>query len=550
MKFRRALVYALLLGAALLTACDVPFTRRPAGDQVLRVLLPNGRDPEHLDPHITRDAASAELIVELYGGLVALNEKLQVVPDLASKWDVTPDGRIYTFSLKKGIKFHDGKEVKADDVKYSLERAADPRTHPKTDTPVSELYLGDIVGVTERLRGQAREVSGVRVRDSSTIEITIDQPKAYFLAKLTYPTAFVVDKANVESGGRWWERPNGTGPFRLKEWRRGEQVVLARNDNYHDAKPALAEVQFVPLIALPVAMYEQGLLDIAPVTVNEVERVTDKGQPLYKELKIANELSIHYVGLNALTKPFDDPKVRQAFNYALDKSRIIDVVLKRMHARADGVLPPGLPGYNDKLRALSYDVSRARQLIAESGYRRVENLPEITLHIYGSSGTADRYVLAMVDMYRQNLGVEVKIAQTDFTTFLEDVARGKTNYQMFTLGWVADYPDPQNFLDILFHSQSGDNHANYNNPEVDRLLEKARTEKDQNARMRLYQEAEQLIVQDSPWVFLWHPRQHTLVRPYVQGYLAAPVVLPWLKHVRLTGKPAQQPRPPQERRAA
>lgn len=539
------LVLSLLIAAAPLAACDMPFARKPAGDQVLRLLLPTGRDPDSLDPHLTRDAASAELIVEIFSGLVALNDKLQVVPDLAAKWDVSPDGRTYTFTLKKGLKFQDGKEVKADDVKYSLERALDPRTHPRNDTPVSELYLGDVVGAADKLAGRASEVSGVRVKDPSTVEITIDQPKAYFLAKLTYPTAFVVDKANVETGRLWWERPNGTGPFRVKEWRRDERLVLARNDNYYDTKPTVAEVEFLPPVALPVAMYEQGLIDIAPVTVNEVERVTDKGQPLYKDLKITSELSVSYIGLNVLTKPFDDPKVREAFNRAIDKDRIINVVLKKMHTRADGILPPGLPGYNDKLKALTYDVSRARQLIAESSYRRVENFPEITLHVYGRSGTADRHVLAIVDMLRQNLGVDVKIAQTDFATFIEEIARGRTSDQMFTLGWIADYPDPQNFLDILFYSQSGDNHTNYGNPEVDRLLERARTEKDTGTRLHLYQEAEQLIVAEAPWIPLWHPRQYTLVKPYVQGYSPAPVVLPWLKQVRISGRPAVPERTPQ-----
>jgi len=541
LRLARGVGLALRLAAALLllvgNACTLSL-ERGGGDQTLRIL---GAEIDTLDPALAQDRATADYAVEIFSGLVALSPKMEVVPDLAEKWQVSPDGRTYTFILRKNVRFHDGRPMKAADVKYSLERAADPRTR----SPVAALYLGDIVGVSERLAGKASEISGVRVKDDYTIELVIDQPKAYFLSKLTYPAAFVVDRANVESGPDWVRRPNGTGPFKLREWRPEERIILARHDAYYGEKPRLAQIEISLDPAGAMGRYEAGGLDIVPVGLNDLERVTDKSQPLNKELRVSSELSVHYLGFNLLTKPFDDVKVRQAFNYALDKDKLINVVLKKMHVKANGVLPPGMAGYNDKLRPLSFDVTRARQLIAESSYRDVKNFPEIILHTYGSTGLPNRYIQAIVDMYKQNLGVEIKIMQADWPTFLEDIVRGKDRYQMFTLGWVADYPDPENFLDLLFHSQSQNNHVNYANPEVDRLLERARTERDPAARWRLYQQVEQRLVDDAVWVPLWHPRNYELVKPYVKGYLAVPVVISRYKDVSLTGRPPA-PQPPRQ----
>jgi ABC-type transport system substrate-binding protein len=196
------------------------------------ILRPLG-EPLTFDPHLVQDAESAEYVVHIFSGLVGIDENLNLAPDLAEKWDVSPDGKTYTFTLRKDGKFHDGKQVTAQDVKYSLERALDP----KTQSPVADTYLGDIVGARDRLANRAQEVSGVKVVDEYTVEITIDAPKPYFLWQLTYTTASIVDRANVESGGKTWaDKPNGTGPFKLAS-KSTTEIVLARNDSYYGAKP-------------------------------------------------------------------------------------------------------------------------------------------------------------------------------------------------------------------------------------------------------------------------------------------------------------------------
>jgi ABC-type transport system substrate-binding protein len=208
------------------------------GGRLVRLFV----DPPTLDPHLTTDATSAQIIVEVFGGLVTIDRDLNVILDLAESLDVSDDGRVYTFRIRPDATFHDGRQVTAEDVRWSLERA----TNPLTESPVVDQYLGDIVGVNEKLNGDAQTITGVRVVDERTIEITIDQAKSYFLAKLTYPTAFVVDRENIEASPKnWFRRPNGTGPFQLAEYEVGETILLTRNDGYH-LGPALGRSRADP----------------------------------------------------------------------------------------------------------------------------------------------------------------------------------------------------------------------------------------------------------------------------------------------------------------
>ena len=210
-------------------------------------------DPPTLDPHLTTDATSARIIVEVFGGLVTIDRDLNIARDLAESWEVSDEGRVYTFRIRPDATFHDGKSVTAEDVRWSLERA----TNPLTESPVVDQYLGDIVGVEEKLNGDAQTISGVRVIDERTIEITIDEAKSYFLAKLTYPTAFVVDRENIEADPKnWFRKPNGTGPFQLAEYKVGESLVLTKNDAYHLGAPNLGEVELILSGGTSMLMYE------------------------------------------------------------------------------------------------------------------------------------------------------------------------------------------------------------------------------------------------------------------------------------------------------
>jgi len=483
-------------------------TRPPTlvGDQVLRLV---GREPEDLDPALAGDIDSSTYVLQIFSGLVGLNEKLEVVPDIAERWDVSDDGTVYTFHLRPGVTFHDGKPVTARDVKYSIERSCDPATGSRT----ASLYLDDIVGAKDKLEGKATEVRGVRVIDDHTVEIVIDAPKAYFLSKLTYHTAFVVDKANVESGSNWTDWPNGTGPFKLKV-KTPERIVLVKNPGYYGGEIALEEVTYqIILGGSSMTLYEQDQLDVVEVGPADVERVLDPASPLNRELVVVPALDVWYVGFDTQQKPFDDVKVRQAFALATNRRGIVDVMFKKMRHEARGILPPGMPGYNESLEGLPFDPQKARDTLAASSYGGPDSLPPIVFTISGSGGT-NPLAEALVDMYKEYLGVEVQLQQVE-QGFFDGLHEHK--YQMFMLGWIADYPDPQNFLDILFHSGTEGNNSRYANPSVDDLLEKARVEPDPARRMALYQQAEEIIVREAPWVPLFHGIDYILVKPYVQG---------------------------------
>ena len=487
-----------------------------------------GSDPPTLDPALSGDADSATYIVEIFSGLMTLNASLQVVPDLAESMpQVSQDGKTYTFKIRDNAKFHDGKKVTAQDFKYSIERAADP----KTQSTLADAYLGDIVGVHDKLAGKAQEVKGVTVVDEQTVKVEIDAPKSYFLAKMTYPTSFIVDKANIESGKNWTDKPNGTGPFTLGEWKIGEKIVLKRNPNYHLDPAKLTQVNFLLAGGSPMTMYENNEIDITGVSINDIDRVLDPANPLNKELVIAPDLSVGYIGFHTQKPPFDDVKVRQAFNHAADRDKIIQVIYKGLVQRANGVLPPGMPGYNENLKPLEFDPEKAKKLLSESKYGSASGLPPITLSVPGSTATPPPFSEVLREQWKTNLGVEIRIQQIEFATFLEDLKKG--TYQMFQIGWIADYPDPQDFIDILFYSKSLENNPKYSNPEVDKLIEEARIERNTEKRLKLYQEAEQTIVSDGPWLPLWYGKSYLLVKPHVKGYQPAPMVIPHLRQVSI-----------------
>ena len=482
----------------------------------------SGSSPSTLDPALCADAFSAGYIVEIFSGLVTLDRDLNVVEDITESYEISTDGMTYTFHLREGVIFHDGGEVAASDFKYSIERAA----NPETGSPVVEAYLGDIVGVKEKLGGEVDEVSGVRVVDEETLEITIDAPRAYFLAKLTNPTAFVVDEENVASGDDWWRHPNGTGPFKLEEWQAGRHIVLERNEDFYGGEVKLDRATF-HLRGNSMTMYENDEIQITQVGTTNIERVLDPTNPLNRELVVVPELSVSYIGFNNAVPPFDDEKVRQAFCHAVDKDKITQVLLKDAVSPAGGILPPGMPGYSEELKGLSYDVAKAQQLIAESSYH--DDLPPIVLSVSGSCAGVSAVDSAIAWMWQENLGVEVAIEVMELETFLDDMREGR--FQAFEIGWIADYPDPEDFLDLLFYSESQENHTGYSNHKVDELLEIARVESEIEARLVIYQDVEQIIVDDAPWLPLWFGQSYYLVKPEVKGFSPAPMVIPVLKGV-------------------
>lgn len=489
---------------------------------VLLGTIPEAKD---LDPARTTNSA-ADYVGHVFSGLVRLSPQLQIEPDLAESWSVSPDGLEYTFILRPGLKFQSGKPLTAHDIKYSWERAADPATGSTT----AATYLGDIEGFREKLAGKAREVSGIRVVDERTLIVRLDGPKPYFLAKLTYPTGFVISRENVEADPKnWMFHPDASGPFRLKEYVKYEALVFERNTAYYAPAGVRYVVYLLNRAGTPISYFEGGDIDIALLSNEAVKRVLSPDDPLHDLLRTNTSLCTFLVQMNNNLPPMDDLNVRRALALAVDKAQIIRLISKGLDNRSDTILPPAMPGFSAELPKGVFDPQAARQALQDSKY--AVGLPTITINASGYAGDESPVVSALVDMWKKNLGIQVEVRYLEPEDYTA-TAR-KQHDQMVLYGWCADYPDPENFLDLLYHSASDFNVSGYSNPEVDALLMQARTEIDSASRIKLYQQAEALLLQDYAVIPLWNWVLYELVSPRIQGYTLTPMSVPFVHLVQI-----------------
>ena len=492
--------------------------------------LPGG-DPITLDPACASDIESASYIYEIFSGLVGYDKDLQLIPDIAQDWDTNDDGTVYTFHLRTSVLFHDNsRRVTADDFKFSMERAL----NPDTQSSVADVYLDDLVGVEQYIAGSAQEVSGIKVLDPDTLVLKIKAADPVFLAKLTYPTAFVVDKNQAEGNScfeaSWTFNANGTGPFELAEWDLGNAIILEPNQNYYlDPKPQLSKVTYLLSGGSSFTMYQNDEIDVTGVGKDNVESVRDPSSELNAEYRTSTTLSVSYIGFNVDKEPLNDPEVRRALAMAIDKEFLTDNLYKGLLDPANGILPPQMPGYNENLEGVPFDAEAASDLLDSTGKK--DQLDGIKILTAGQGAAPDDVLQAITAMWEQNLGITVEVEQEDFGLLQSDLQ--DKNFDMFSIGWIADYPDPQNFLEIKFHSDSSNNDTGYSNPDVDDLLDQAAGDVDDQERLDLYQQAEQLIVDDQPWIPLFYGTSSILVKPDVKGYEAAPFAIPSLRYVSI-----------------
>ena len=458
-------------------------------------------EPNTLDP--AKWTGSAESIVgDLYSGLLRLDANLQLVPDLAQSWDVSPQGTVYTFHLRGDVVFHSGRAFTADDVRFSWERALDPAT----GSPTASTYLADIASVS--------------VVDDFTLVVTLDAPKVYFLAKLAYPTSWIVDR---ETADRIEEQPVGTGPFQLYRHTPGREIVLQRNPRYHLGPVPLEYVVYQINTGHPVRLYEGGDIDMIGLPEDLLDRARDPSDTLYGQIYPITPLCTYYTVLDASVAPFDERAVRRAFALAIDRDAFNDVAFEGRFPVAAGLYPPGLPGYSGEVSAFPYDPEAARRALRESSYGSPEGLPEILLTDSGAGTDIDASTAFLVQAWQETLGVTVQVEQLESFGYSERIYSGDHG-QIVPWGWCADYPDPENFADVLFHQGGQQNIGHYSNPDFDRILEQARSEPDIPVRFGLYQQAEQILIDDAAAIFLIHsPTHYILVKPQILGYLPAPI---------------------------
>ena len=478
-------------------------------------------EPTTLDPALTHYGADG-IIGDLYSGLVSLDPHLGVRASLAERWEVTEGGTCYTFHLHRQARFHNGRPVTADDVLFSWERAA----HPEISSETVMLYMKDIVGLEEYHDGRSESIAGVEVLDEHTLRVRIEAAVPYFLAKLTYPVAWVVDRYNV-SLPNWELHPNGTGPFRHLQHLEEEIFILERNPWYYGEPPRLEYVVYLMYAGYTQRLYENGEVDLTGVTRDQLDRVVDPEDGLFGTVFIETGLCTYYVTFNTALAPFDDPNVRRAFVHAVDRERYVEAITNDEAVVGRGVLPPGMPGYSDEVVPPDYDPDLAKELLAGSSYYDgSQESPAIVWTLPTSGGRYSAAAAFLVDTWEDILGVNITVEGIDWDSYHDLIDAGIYG-QLLKEGWCADYPDPENFLDVLFHSDSAQNHAYYSNPDYDALVERSRVEPDIERRLALYREAEQLLLDEAPALFLHHSRpQYGVWKPYVKGYVASPIGVP------------------------
>jgi len=476
---------------------------------------PLANEPISLDPARSTNIYANTVVNQLFDGLVQFDSHLNPIPAIAGFWEASLDGLTWTFSLRKEVKFHNGREVTADDFVYSLTRLLDPAVK----SPVAHLFKY-IRGAEAFQEGITPSVEGLQALDRYTLQISLHTPYAPFLSILAMVNAKVVPREEVEGRGEQFAlQPVGSGPFRFQHWEAKRQIVLRAFHNYYERRPFLDRIVFEIRVDKGLeedfSRFLQGELEETVVPSTKAEEIQNNNAYRSYTCMIKPTLHLLYIGFNLRQAPFTHPKVRQAFNYAVNKDAIVQEIRKHTSITAKGLLPPGMPGYDPDLVSYYYNPRRAAQLLAEAGYPGGRGLPALDLW-YSSNETSAPQELEAYRKALAALGITINVRKADNWPILEKMlAEGKP--AMFRLGWHSDIPDPDSFLFPLLFSQSKTDRTFYRNPQVDQLLEEARREIDYARRIKMYQDVEKPVLQDAPWISQHHHVFEALYQPYVQA---------------------------------
>ncbi|MGI6684168.1 MAG: glutathione ABC transporter substrate-binding protein [Bacillota bacterium] len=508
MKSKKLLIWLVIMVMAIFaTACGgntKPAEESSGGDEsqvAQELIVLTGSDASTFDPHFCTDSATEIFNKNMYNNLVRFNSEMKLVPDLAESWDVSEDNLTWTFKLRQGVKFHDGTPFNAEAVKVSFERVL----NPDTGSP---------------RRSVMEIIDKVEVVDENTVNITTKTPCGSLLQQLAHPVAAIISPTALETyGEEYSSHPVGTGPFKFVEWKIGEELIMERNEEYFDDPPQVAKVYFrvVPEDATRSLLLESGSADIAMrLPVTEVERLEGNADISLSE---SDTVMTMYVALNNNKGALKDTRVRQALNYAVDKSIIVNDILGGLATVADAPISPYTWGYAS-IGTYSHDVEKAKQLLAEAGYA-----DGLDLELWTPVGRylMDTQVSENLQAQWAEAGINVKIRQWEFQALMSEVKKGE--FDMVLLGWSPSTGDADQGLYPVFHSSQwppASNRAHYNNATVDKLLEDAKVEVDSDKRAELYKEAQQIITDEAAWTFLYYPKQALAYRSNVSGIEVLP----------------------------
>lgn len=505
------LLSATLAFALLGAACGGAGAPRSETDRnVLHLYLES--DPASLDPIQAVDVYRGRMVVYLFDGLVQYTDD-GIAPNLAERWEVSEDGRQYTFHLRDDVTFHNGRRLVAEDVRYSFERTLDPASQ----SPLTWVF-DFIDGASEMAAGEAEELRGIQVLDPHTIRITLTQPYAPFLSLMAMPAAHVVPREEIEKKGSGFsEAPVGTGPWVFESWAHDDVLRLSANLRYHGGRPKTdgMEIRIIPETTTVIAELESGNIDWADLNEfpkPEYERFT--GSPDWESyVHTRPALVTYYLALNNSKEKFADARVRRALNYAVDVDMIAKAIYPGEMIVSHGPIPPGLPGYREDGEPYGHDPARARDLLAEAG------ATGITFDVYFRSLALNQRFLEAVQANLADVGVTMNLQQRDWTAVRQAMQQGELD--AYLANWYADYPDAENFLYPLFFSGmagAGGNAAFYSNAAVDSLILQARRTLEDDTRITMYARADSLIQADAPWIFTVHPVDADIVQPWIEGY--------------------------------
>jgi oligopeptide transport system substrate-binding protein len=515
--------------------------KAPADQQVLTMPVIGVSDIATLDPALAADPASLNAVQMLYTGLVQLDDRQQVQPQLAARWSVSADGLSWTFYLKPHVKFSDGTPLTSMDVAYSIDRAL----QPVTKSPVAAIYLGLIRDSDRLLAGTISTLIGdsLLTPNTDTLIIQTRRPAAYFLTMLAHPTSYVVEKRLIDTFGASFTAHladgGGAGPFRVAQYTHDKAIEFVPNPNYYDTRPQLREVIF-PFYPQAAAAYNDYLKDLVDYTGVPLSTFSaDKSRGDFHQVALP---WIDYYTMNYLVKPFDNIDIRQAFALAINKVAIAQTAWNGTVLPTDHIVPQGMSGYNphltgpDGTRSLQGNPQLAKSLLAKGlqaeGWASVAQMPPVRLtYASDTAGAAsiNREVSAMLKMWQSTLGVSVIADPVPYDTLLAQVVASTDNaqgLQMWGLTWEAEYPDPQDFLTRQFDVGVPNNNMNYGQnsssdattqQQTQQVLEAADANFQPQARLQAYQKAEQQLVNDVAWLPMGQITQVYLLKPYVSG---------------------------------
>ncbi len=478
-------------------------------------------DVSTLDPAIGYDWQNWSMIKSLFNGLMDYKPgTTELIPDLAEKVDLSDDGLTYTFKLRRGVKFHNGREVTAEDVKYSIERSV----NPETQSP-GQGFFASIAGFDDMTSGKAKELSGITVVDPYTIRIQLSRPDATFLHVMAINFSFVVPREEVEKWGTdFGKHPVGTGAFRMTEWTLGQRVVFERNpDYYRPGLPKLDRIEFQvgqePNVAL--LRLQRGEVDILGDGIPPARFLQVKNDPKFKDLIVeGGQLHTGYVTMNVRMKPFDNVDVRRAVNMAINKERIVKIINNRAVV-ANQPLPPAMPGYDPNYKGYPYDPAKAKELLAKAGY------PDgFETQLYAMNTDPNPRIAQAIQQDLAAIGIRAEIRSLAQATVI--AAGGEPDQAPMIwsggMAWIADFPDPSNFYGPILGCggavKGGWNWAWYCNEELDKLAAKADAMTDASqaeARLELWRSIFIRIMDDAPWAPIFNEQRFTLHSPRIAG---------------------------------